>query len=132
MVIRNGEVVRYRRSGSCLACGECCARFFYTCRTAEGEHGPAEEGKEADLSQYEGWAIEDWDDPDKLRWWGPFEIEEITPERRRELCPSFHADTNMCDLFGTEQWKELCRKFPFRPEDLEGIKHCGFTFKELE
>lgn len=125
-VIRDGEIVGYERLGECLGCGECCSRFAYGCQTGESPK-EAKDGKYADLTKYEGWAIEDWDDPNKWRWWGPFDITE-----RQESCQSFNPETKQCEIFGEKEWPEVCRKFPLRPEDLKGLPNCGFRFEKLE
>lgn len=125
-VIRGGEIVGYRRLGECLGCGECCSRFGYTCQRAESPK-EAKDGEYEDLTRREGWAIEDWDDPNKWQWWGPFEISD-----REHICECFDSDTKRCGEWGTKEWKEVCRKFPFRPEDLEGLSNCGFRFERLE
>jgi len=77
--------------------------------------------------KYEGWIVEDWDDPNKWRWWGLFDITE-----RRKPCGLFNPETKRCSVFREKEWPEVCRKFPFRTEDLEGLKNCGFSFKEIQ
>jgi len=125
-VIRGGEIVGYERFGECLGCGECCERLAYGCLMAESPK-EAKDGKYADLTKKEGWAVEDWDDEAKWRWWGPFDITE-----REEPCECFVSDTKRCKRFGEEDWKEICRKFPLRPEDMAGLSNCGFSFERLE
>lgn len=126
LVIRDGKIIDYERFGKCLGCGECCERFAYGCQMAESPK-ESKNGKHADLTKHEGWAVEDWDDPNKWRWWGPFDITE-----RKETCGCFDPETKHCEEFGEEGWKEVCRKFPFRPEDLDGLDNCGFFFKETQ
>jgi len=125
-VIRGGEIIDYERVGKCLGCGECCGRFAYHCQMAESPK-EAKNGKYADLTKREGWAVEDWDDENEWRWWGPFDITE-----RKKPCQSFNSKTRRCKVFGEKKWPEVCRKFPLRSEDLEGLSNCGFSFRETQ
>jgi len=127
-VIRGGKLVQYERLGKCLGCGECCEHFAYNVQYTIGPK--KSEGKEcADLTKREGWAIEDWDDEDHWHWWGPL---KITPRPPEKICKCFDIVAKQCGKFDKKGWPEICRKFPFRPEDLKGLKACGFSFKEIQ
>ena len=125
-VVRRGEWVRYGRTGSCLGCGECCSKFNYSFQQTIPPKEQSEHG-EGDWAKWEGWAIEDWDKDGEWHWWGPFEIIPLDQPK----CKTFDPKTNHCQKFGKEDWREICRKFPFRPEDLAGLTNCGFAFKEI-
>lgn len=133
-VIRDGEWIQYERLGECLACGDCCAKFNYAFKRTTvsimdpngNEHDCVDNDK--DISKWNNWAIEDWDDNGKWTWWGPCDITPLD----KPPCHLFDPATNHCSEFGKEGWKEICRKFPFRPEDLDGLDNCGFSFKETK
>lgn len=55
---------------------------------------------------------------------------EIRP--REKLCGCFDLEAKSCSKFGTEEWPDICRKFPVKPSDLDGLTDCGFSFRRVE
>ena len=128
-IVESGKLVRHERLGKCLACGDCCRKFNYRCSYANAERKDAEsEDGEVDWPAWEGWAAEDWDDEGTWIWWGLFEIIPLDKPK----CRRFDPKTNYCEQFGTKDWREICRKFPFRPADLKGLDNCGFSFRRID
>lgn len=122
-VVRGGKLVSLTRHGECLGCGECCTKFNYKCARTGAREKWSEDEEKADWSEWEGWAVENWDG--KWIWWGPFEIIPLDKPK----CKTFESP-NRCLKFEQDNWPEICRKFPLRPEDLAGLDNCGFYFEE--
>jgi len=129
-VVEDGGFVKYERLGECLACGDCCRKFNYSFqRTTVSIMAPGDEvDEEKDIGKWEDWAVENWDNKDEWTWWGPFEIISLDEPK----CRCFDPLTNHCSEFGQDDWREICRKFPFRQADLEGLDNCAFSFRRIE
>ena len=123
-VVRQGRPVQYERLGECNGCGQCCRRFNYRFEASSGPTAALYRGE--DLSEYEGWAAEDWHtDGLTIQWWSP-----LGRFDREEPCRSFDEETGKCRSFGKPARPQICEVFPLRPEDLEGLE-CTYEFREI-
>lgn len=125
-IVEDGILIKYAREGECLACGDCCRKFNYDYQYTTTPKGQSGNG-EGDWNKWEGWAIEDWDKDGEWHWWGPVKIIPLDEPR----CSLFCLETNHCLNFKKQNWREVCRKFPFRPADLNGLENCGFIFRKI-
>ena len=127
--VENGELVKYRRSGKCNACGQCCCKHTIVFQMEVGfDSGNREDDGEEDdhdWSEREGWHMF----YAQGIWWY-FKINEIAEDQSR--CPNLNED-NLCNDFGDmEKWRPICRYWPFHPGNLEKFPGCGFSFERVE
>lgn len=123
------EPERWIRKGSCTRCGKCCeicAYFRYLVRRAEGYGGPPP-GNMVEGQAVSSWkeapvAAENWEG--YWSWWQAGEPGEMRG------CAAY-LDEGICVHFGTENFLEICRKFPLLPGDLKHLPDCGFYFERL-
>lgn len=127
-IIRKGELKLYKRIGECNRCGECCGPPIRRYHVAIGVVG-SEPKCDYDWSKYEGWAIENWDDPKIAKWWSPTEF----PDEISEIRPTcFDESAKICLAIDWPTRPEICCKFPLRPEDIEQYEKCSYRFEEVK
>ena len=128
-IVEDGELVKYERSGSCKQCGKCCRDTRITFQFKVGaivqEHSTEEDIREEDWSKLEGWSMF----LAQGTWWyfGRF---EICDEAGRK-CPALEGD-NLCTNWMEEDFRPICRYWPFGPSNIEYFPECGFSFTKLE
>ena len=129
-IVENGELVLYKRSGQCNQCGKCCRThtitFISEISSISQEHG-SDEVKEDDWSDHEGWSIFEA----QGIWWY-FKILEIKPKEDSDsTCPRL-TESNECTEWQTENFRPICRYWPFHPSNIEYFPGCGFSFERKE
>lgn len=120
-IVENGHLVRYRRTGECRRCGECCRRYikfqFSVTMPAEQDESVAED----DWTRWEGFSI-------FLAfgaWWYAH-VGEIGAE---QLCPNLGSD-NRCQIWDDRQERgPLCWHWPVHPDNLQPFPNCGYRFE---
>ena len=60
-------------------------------------------------------------------WWyfGRFDI-----TLGRTVCPGLVGD-NVCSEWQTDEFRPICRYWPFHPSNLEYFPKCGFSFEKV-
>lgn len=128
--VENGELVKLERSGKCNQCGKCCRdfkiRFTMEVGGVTQDHGAEEDIQEGDWSKREGWSMF----LAQGTWWyfGNFSIDE---EPEFHGCPAL-KDGNVCTNWQAEDFRPICRYWPFLPSNLEHFPDCGFSFQVVE
>lgn len=123
-MIEGGELVKYRRLGKCLQCGQCCCRHKIGLQM-ETDILRAEEASdvEHDWSGYEGWAIFF---AQGIWWYFKTTIEGDPGLRCEQL-----SDEDKCGIWqDPEHFPPICRYWPFHPSAV--IPGCGFSFEREE
>lgn len=135
-IVEDGKLVKYRRTGKCLQCGECCRKtisFQWTIAKAseadgrivddDGEPVPALED-EGHWTGWDGysviWAL-------GVYWY--FKVTEVT-----EVVPTCEKFVDgLCtaheDIF---ERPAICPFWPVHPKDLEHFPKCGYSFERVE
>lgn len=128
-VYENGEdepPTGYIRKGQCKGCGQCCRD-----RHQYGYHSEANPGalpKNAprgteDVEDAGPQVAEDWD--------GHWVYWSLSVAPANIDCPAFDG-VDRCSVFRTDEWPEICRKWPFLPYEMSSYPDCGFWFEKLE
>lgn len=133
-IVENNELVEYNRLGQCNRCGECCGihnTIKFSMKVSFVDSLP-EEGEEqvcskepADWSNWEGWSIIYGQGT-----WFWFKISSIddTPHP----CPS-QDELSACTIWKDEDdFRPICRYWPFHPDNLIKFPNCGFSFERCE
>jgi len=128
-IVENGELVRYKRNGQCNRCGECCGlhnTIVYNKTISPTHPKETKEHKEGkDWGKYEGWSIF----YAQGNWWY-FKVVNIKDEPYP--CPS-QGETGACTIWKDEEdFKPICRYWPFHPDNLVKFPQCGFSFERCE
>ena len=130
--VEDGELVLYKRAGSCNKCGACCDKagitFHMKVRFCSKEkHEEGDPGTETvSWEDYEGWSIF------KAQgiWWY-FKLQTAPEDVETEGACGDFVD-GLCASWDTEQWRPICRYWPFHPRDLERFPTCGYTFEKVK
>lgn len=122
--VENAELVRYERRGACNQCGACCCTHTIRLQMeVAGKSGKRDdEGeKDYDWSGREGWSMF----LAQGIWWY-FKITAIEP--KENLCAALTPDKK-CSEWKTDDFRPICRYWPFHPDNLAKFPKCGFSFE---
>lgn len=137
--VEEGKLICYKRSGECNKCGDCCkGGIFYQSEIGHAveQHVEREEGLEdADWTKREGWAIF----AAQGIWWY-FKVGRNLKSVPAEAEPGTEPDypgcgslaDGQCEKWMEEDFRPICRYWPFLPEHLEWFPSCSFEFEEVE
>lgn len=116
------------RLGACTRCGKCCERaggiIRYCLSREEGYNGPQPDASVPRLPDWEkGKPIvaENWEG--FWTWW-----QQMEPAEKIGGCDQYDGHST-CKVFGTDDWPEICQKWPLFPNELENYPDCGFSFE---
>lgn len=115
------------RRGSCNRCGQCCERakgIRYCLKREKGYDGPPLGASLPGLTDWQkGRPIvaEDWGG--FWTWW-----QQMEPTERIGGCKQYDGH-GACEIFGADDWPEICQKWPIFPTDLDNYPDCGFWFE---
>lgn len=122
----------WEREGVCFGCGECCRRageLRYRIQREEGHENPNPdeilEGEEGQWEQGSPIIAEDWDG--YWVWWQRMDPRPNHPDGCNQ-----YTDEGKCELWGIEEFPELCRKWPLFPGEMDKFSECGFQFLRKE
>lgn len=131
--VEDGELVLYKRAGSCNKCGACCdkagitfhmeVRFCSKEKHEEGDPGTETISWEA----REGWSIFK---AQGIWWYFKVTYAPEDAEPSEETCGDYID--GLCASWEDEQWRPICRYWPFHPSDLERFPTCGFKFERIK
>ena len=127
--VEDGELARYIRHGECNQCGACCCTHTITLQMEVGaQNGKRDdesddEKKEHDWSEREGWSMF----LAQGIWWY-FKITAIEP--KENFCPALTPD-RQCSEWQTDDFRPICRYWPFHPDNLAKFPTCGFSFERI-
>lgn len=128
-VVEDGKLITYKRTGRCMACGECCRRTIrYEWSVQKGIY--AEEGEkpeEYDYSEMEGgsyiWYYGVW-------WY--FRTVEVGELKETSLCPHWDAEEHCCaEHSNPQERRSICHFWPYHPDDLKHFPKCGYKFERI-
>lgn len=127
--VENSKLVLYSRVGQCNKCGECCCTHTITYQMEVGFMSGKrdDEGKDNyDWSGREGWSMF----IGQGIWWyfKVVSIEERKPEDA--ICKRFV--NGLCNIWQQDDFRPICRYWPFHPSDVEKFPGCGFRFERIE
>lgn len=124
-IVENGQFVLYERRGECNQCGECCCHHNIQVSMQIGSNEDREEIEEEDSSwplEYEGWsAIHDGD-----RWYW---FKTTCISRKEGSCEAYDPETHLCTIWQSEDFKPVCRYWPWHPSDILPFEKCSFYFE---
>ena len=127
-VIRNGELTRWRRTGECNSCGDCCKGMLsYQMQVAIRDDAGAPGASDNDWSDFEGWSAFL---SQGIWWW--FKVEQLEGGRTcgdLDCIGGKHFCTTWQD---SNTFRPICRYWPFHPDHLEWFPRCSFEMEELE
>jgi len=125
-VVENGELISYRRIGSCNMCGECCRaeliRGQFASALVRGDEVRNVDADSDDWSEWEGWSTHR---RYGLWWWW-----RCATENREVTCEAF-VD-GKCESWNSDEFPAICRDWPVHPSNLEHFPDCGFEFEREE
>lgn len=125
--VENGELVAYERTGECRRCGACCYkhRITYTLEVDFASDPDEQESEEDfDWSCREGYSM--------FRAQGAWWYIKIIAMGEPHRCPYLTKD-NKCSMWqDPEEFRPICRYWPFHPTNLEKFPECGFKFERLD
>jgi len=127
--VEKGELVRYRRTGQCKQCGQCCYQKRITFSMAVGAATTTGEGtsqEDKDWSSREGWSIF----YAQGIWWY-FIVQEIAYDAEKR-CPKLSEELLCEEWMDPVEFRPICRYWPFHPSDLEMFPDCGFSFERMD
>lgn len=137
----DGKLICYKRTGECNQCGDCCkAGIFYQCEVGNAVEQHTEQERltiqNSDWTKREGWAIFSA----QGIWWyfkvgrNPKSVPEGSPadtEPDYAACGSLTEEMT-CGNWMEEDFRPICRYWPFLPEHILWVPECGFRFEEVE
>jgi hypothetical protein len=118
------QVVRFRRTGQCNRCGECC-RKCVSFRVVFGSDQPVEPARDGGETT------------DATGTW--YEVEGTTPRRffghfkvtNGETCCALKKDNGRVSCGDYDDRHNLCTDWPLAPELVEAFPNCGYFFEEV-
>ncbi len=127
--VEDGELVEYRRLGSCNQCGKCCCKHTITYKMTTQLAGRS--GGEMSEEDYDDWS--DWEDWSVFYaqgvWWY-FLVTDMTD--KPNVCGCL-TDEGRCSIWQDPlKFKPVCRYWPWHPSETENFPECGFSFEKVE
>jgi hypothetical protein len=133
LIVENGEFVRYKRSGECNRCGECCCRHQITYKmtishaTSSSFVESDSDETSLDLSDFEGWSVFY---SQGVWWW--FKVTDIKDDPEH-FCEKYDRESGLCTIWKDDmEFKPICRYWPFHPDDVKRFPNCGFKFERMD
>ena len=128
--VEEGKLTLYKRSGECNKCGACCDKAGISFQMkvrfcSKGKHQEGDPGTETiDWKDFEGWSMF----IAQGTWWY-FKVDYAPgDEGPFQACGDF--EDGLCTSWDDEQWRPICRYWPFHPRDLERFPTCSFKFEK--
>ncbi len=125
--VEDGELVLYKRKGACNQCAACCCTHHITFQIEVGGNSGNRDdaGKDDyDWSEREGWSMF----LAQGIWWY-FKIMSVTTPHTP--CGGLTPDKK-CAEWKTDDFRPICRYWPFHPSNLKEFPKCGFGFERQE
>ena len=131
-IVEDGKLVEYERLGECNQCGECCGGkntityqvqvHYASDRSGDDTYDPFKE----DWTEWDGYTLI-WS---QGLWWY-FKVTDVSDENPH-ACGWQDTETLLCTHWKMDDWKAICRYWPFRPSDLESFPNCDFSFRRVK
>lgn len=118
--------IGYVRKGRCNGCGVCCRdrhQYGYHSEAAPGSLPFRAPRGTKGAARAGPLVAENWD--------GHWVYWSLLAVPAGVDCPAFD-DIDRCSVFETDEWPEICRKFPMLPYEMSDYPNCGFHFEPLD
>lgn len=126
--VENGKLVLYERTGQCNKCGACCCTRTITYQMEVGfASGKREDDGERDYdwSSREGWSMF----VAQGIWWY-FKVTSIEEKSPGDTVCDRLVD-GLCNVWRGDDFRPICRYWPFHPSNVKAFPECGFRFKKV-
>ncbi len=125
-IVKNGELVKYERTGECLQCGACCNTdghaFEYEASITGGKGSNDREESDVDWSEFEGYSVF----RTQGLWWY---IRVGSKIDQPHNCPQF-VDGGCAIHDDRDARPAICHYWPVNPKDLH--PGCGYEFAKVK
>jgi len=75
------------------------------------------------LSEYEGWsAVQEGE-----RWYW---FKTTCISKTEKMCGAYDPESHLCTIWQGEEFKPVCRYWPYHPSDILPFEKCSFSFEK--
>jgi hypothetical protein len=123
LIVENGKLIHYKRTGECNHCGDCCGNSLYDINKSVKAISKSTVKRNGGHRAPEGWSIFF----SQGVWW--YMKTRYEPNTRGRC--KHHGDS-ICRIWeDRETLPVLCTYWPIHPKDIEMLPRCGYKFTEV-